>query len=231
MRSTWYLSAIACLIFCGCASSKPQAKKTYDRPWIGGSFKRVATPTSVRTNAQHFAGHAMLLSRVREETPLAKAGLREGDVILAVNGQNVRSEKNFFKIVDRNGPSPLRLNIYRSGEISEQSVTPGLERFQKIHHITFGIGLATYMVFDLYPNPDFNLVALGYDTQRERLDVRSAGAKYRVEQGELNQTSKDGWQGLSSKEGWRAWLGPIAYSENKMIISQEAVPASQTNSP
>lgn len=217
------LIAFFAALLCGCASSnsKPQAKKTYDRPWIGGSFERVATPASVRTNAQHFAGHAMLLTRVREETPLAQSGLREGDLVLAVNGQNIRFEKDLLKIVDHNDSSPLRLAIYRHGEILEQSVTPGTERFQKIHNIAFGLGISTHLVFDLFPNPDFNLVALGYDSQGKRLDLRSASARYRIDQGELTRASKDGWQGLHSDEGWRAWLGPLSVSENNLIISQE----------
>src|SRR6478672_4035640 len=102
MRAQIILTISATLILCGCASSdkKAQTKKIYERPWIGGSFERVPTPAAVRTNAQQkFAGHGMLVTRAREETPLAKAGVAEGDLLLAVNGKNIRFQKHLDKAI------------------------------------------------------------------------------------------------------------------------------------
>ena len=217
----------AILILSGCASGekKAQTKKIYERPWIGGSFERVSSPAAVRTNAQQrFAGHAMLVTRVREQTPLAKAGVVEGDLLLAVNGKNIRFQKHLDKAIDQSGAIPIAVTIYRAGEISEKSITPGVERYQQIHHITFAIGLSTHFDIDVFPNPDFSLVALGYETKDKRLDLRDAVPKYRIAQGEDYRDDKDGWKGLSSEEGWKTWLGPFAYSENKLIISQESAP-------
>lgn len=223
MRELLILS-VGILFLSGCASSetKHAAKKIHERPWIGGTFERVATPASVRTNGQHFAGHGLLITRAREETPIARAGLQEGDVILTVNGKNVRFERDIQQLVDRAGTGPVSATIYRAGEISEKSISPGVERYQELHHVVFGIGVATYMVFDLFPNPDFSLVALGYETKAKRLDLQDPSAKYRRSQGEYLANDKDGWQGLQSAEGWKAWLGPVALSESKLIISQES---------
>jgi hypothetical protein len=217
----------AALLLCGCASGekKTQTKKVYERPWIGGSFERVRTPAAVRTNAQQrFAGHGLLVTRVREETPLAKAGVAEGDLLLTVNGKNIRFQHHLDKAIHTGGSAPIAVNFYRDGQISEKSITPGAERYQKIHHIMFGIGIPTYFEVDLYPNPDFSLVAIGFDSKGKSLDLRDAVSKYKTDQGEYYRENKNGWEGLSSAEGWRTWLGPIAYSENKMIISQEAAP-------
>jgi membrane-associated protease RseP (regulator of RpoE activity) len=220
------LLAIALAIsLCGCASNKkqPQAKKIYERPWIGGHFERVSTPAAVKTNAQHFAGHGVLITRVREQTPLAAAGLQEGDLLLAINGKNIRSETDLQAAIDHAASGPLTFTVFRHGEISEKPVTPGIERFEKAHHVIIAIGLSANLNFDLYPNPDFSLVALGFDSKGERLDLRDAAAKYRTEELHQNEpANNEGWQGLASNEGWKAWLGPFAYSENKMIISQES---------
>jgi membrane-associated protease RseP (regulator of RpoE activity) len=227
MRAQIALSIIATLALCGCASGekKTQTKKIYQRPWIGGSFERVTTPVSVRTNAQqHFAGHGLLVTRVREETPLAKAGIAEGDLLLKVNGNDMRFEHDLAKAIDNAGSEPIAINIYRDGQISEKTITPGVERYQNMHHVAFGIWLSTHFDIDIYPNPDFSLIALGYDSKGKRLDLRDAVAKYRAAQGEYYHEAKEGWQGLASAEGWRTWLGPIAVSENKLIISQEATP-------
>jgi membrane-associated protease RseP (regulator of RpoE activity) len=227
MRSQITLTIVTALLLCGCASGekKTQTKKIHERPWIGGSFERVSTPAAVRTNTQqHFAGHAMLVTRVHEETPLAKAGIAEGDLVLSVNGKNIRFQRHLEKAIDDAGSAPITLNIFRDGQVSEKSVTPGVERYQTLHHIMFGIGVPTYFEVDLYPNPDFSLVALGFDSKGKRLDLRDAVSKFRSSQGEYYRDHKDGWQGLPSAESWRTWLGPIAYSENKMIISQEPAP-------
>jgi membrane-associated protease RseP (regulator of RpoE activity) len=217
---------MATLTLCGCASGekKTQTKKIYERSWIGGSFERVSTPTAVRTNGEGFAGHAMLVTRVREETPLAKAGVAEGDLLLAANGKNVRFERDLQKIVEGAGAEPIAMKIYRDGEISEKSITPGVERYQNMHHVLFGIWLSTRFEVDVYPNPDFSLIALGYDSRGKRLDLRDATSKHRITQGEYYRENKEGWEGLRSAEGWRAWLGPFAVSENRLIISQEAGP-------
>jgi hypothetical protein len=113
--------------------------------------------------------------------------------------------------------------VYRAGQLSDKSISPGVERFQKIHHVIFGIGISSHLEFDLFPNPDFSLVALGFDSSGKRLDLNDAAVKYRTEQGEYVAADKGGWQGIQSDEGWKAWLGPFALSENKMIISQEPV--------
>jgi hypothetical protein len=227
MRAQIILPILATLLLCGCASGekKTQAKKIYERPWIGGAFERVATPAAVRTNApQRFADQGLLVTRVREETPLGKAGVVEGDLLLTVNGKNMRFEHHLAKEIDSAGSGPIAINVYRDGQISEKTITPGVERYQNIHHVAFGIWLSTHFDVDIYPNPDFSLIALGYNSKGKRLDLRDAVAKYRTAQGEYYHDDKDGWQGLSSGEGWRTWLGPIAVSENKLIISQEAAP-------
>jgi hypothetical protein len=227
MRAQITFTIIATLVLCGCASGekKTQAKKIYERPWIGGSFERVATPAGVRTNAQqHFAGHGLLVTRVREETPLAKAGIAEGDLLLTARGKNMRFEHELAKAIDSAGSGPIAISVYRDGEISEKTITPGVERYQNVHHVAFGIWLSTHFDVDVYPNPDFSLIALGYDSKGKRLDLRDAVAKHRIAQGENCHDDKDGWQGLASVEGWRTWLGPFAVSENKLIISQEAGP-------
>lgn len=226
MRAQIALTIIATLALCGCASGEKKAatKKIYERPWIGGSFERVSTPAMVRTNGQNFAGHGMLVTRVREETPLAKAGVVEGDLLLSANGKNVRFERDLQKIVDSASAGPIAINVYRDGQIFEKRITAGVERYQNMHHVAFGIGFSTHFDIDIYPNPDFSLIAVGYDSKGKRLDLRDAVAKYRTAQGEYYRDDKDGWQGLSSAEGWRTWLGPFAVSENKLIISQEPAP-------
>jgi membrane-associated protease RseP (regulator of RpoE activity) len=216
------ISAGACLLICGCASNKSHAKKTYERPWIGGVFQTAAAPLNVRTNSERFGKQGALLVRVHTNSPASNAGLQEGDLALALNGKAVRSERDINKILDDAGPSPVRFTIYRDG-LSQKQCTPGRERFQKINTISVGVKVDAHFVIDLFPSPDFSLIALGYEHKDKRLDLSDPKAKYRKQLAEKENTSFDqsSWEGLRSNEGWIAWLGPLSLSQNKMILSQE----------
>lgn len=228
MRTIFTLTIGAALLLCGCASKNQQTKikPIFERPWIGGKFETVATPGAIRAESAGYRGRGALLTKVHLDAPIAKAGLQEGDLILRVNGENVRFEKDIRKRVERAHSEPLAFTIYRGGEISEKSVTPGVERFQKFNTITFGLGFRTKYEFDVWPNPDFSLIALGYDVKRDRIDLRDAKEKYRqnLERTEGRPDEQREWIGLRSDEGRVAWIGPIWWTQNLMIVSQESVP-------
>lgn len=214
--------ALATASVCGgCASHKTTSAdpKIQQRPWIGGKFEVASTPLSVRTNGQGFGKHALLIKSARADTPLAAAGLAEGDLALAVNGQKLKSEKDLHRAVDK-ATGPLQLTIYRGGEISEKTVTPGKERFRLWNTVNFGIGLGTRFEVDLFPNPNFSLVALGYEQNDKRLQLDEPMQKYLRELQE-KEGGTNGWQGLQSAEGWKTWLGPISFARHKVIWEQE----------
>jgi membrane-associated protease RseP (regulator of RpoE activity) len=228
MRTIITLLASATLL-CGCASNKEQHSKTkpiFERPWIGGKFETVAAPSAVRTNSVGYRKRGALLTELSPNSPLAKAGLQEGDLVLRVNGENVRFENDIRKRVERSENNPLVVTIYRAGEISEKNVAPGVEKFQKFNAIAFGFAFRTNYELDLFPNPDFSLIALGYDVKNDRLDLDDVKSKYRksLEEGQGKPDVEKEWIGLRSDEGWSAWLGPIWWTQNKMIVSQQTAP-------
>src|SRR5688572_12350939 len=226
MRTILTLTVGIAALLTGCASNKKETKtKTiHERPWIGGKFETVATPRLVHTNSGGYRKRGALITEANADSPLAKAGLQQGDVVLRINGDNIRFEKEIRKRVDRSENTPLAFTIYRGGEISEKQVTPGIERFQKYNTIAFGLGFRTNYELDLLPNPDFSLIALGYDVKHDRLDLQHPKAKYReaLEDQQPKPEDEPEWVGLSSEEGWNAWLGPIWVTQNKLIVSQEA---------
>jgi hypothetical protein len=100
----------------------------------------------------------------------------------------------------------------------ESTVVVGRETFRQAGSIRISFGLSSHLAFDLLPNPDFSLVALGYRSDRERLQLDSPRRNYI----RAVRRESTGNSGVTSREGWRAWLVMFSVSDHKKILSQEA---------
>lgn len=58
-------------------------------------------------------GQGLLVKRVAEDSPAARAGLRAGDVIVAVNGQKMATLSDWMKMVHANRGKPMRITLIR----------------------------------------------------------------------------------------------------------------------
>ena len=76
------------------------------RPWLG------------LTSADQ-SGRVQVL-RVADDSPAAKAGMRAGDVVLAIDGQKVTSLESFYKkLWDRASPQdPVRLTVLQGADVN-----------------------------------------------------------------------------------------------------------------
>ena len=77
------------------------------RPWLG-------------INADEVKGR-LLVTRVSPEGPADRAGVQEGDIVLAVGGENVRSQAEFYrKVWDRgNAGSDIPLRVLQGVDVKE----------------------------------------------------------------------------------------------------------------
>ena len=68
--------------------------------------------------------HGVVVESVMEDTPAQKAGLKEGDLILRVDGTAVKSIADINKIKDthRSGDK-LIITLYRDGELLDVEIT------------------------------------------------------------------------------------------------------------
>jgi serine protease Do len=63
------------------------------------------------------------ITRVEEESPAAKAGLKQGDVVLEYSGQRVEGVEQFMRIVRETPPGrEVRLSVYRNGAAQQITV-------------------------------------------------------------------------------------------------------------
>lgn len=176
-----------------------------------------AFPTNL--NSEYRAG--LVVTELPPSSPLAKAGIQESDLILSLNGEPVEKVKEFRRTVEATAPgTPVKLVVFRSGELSERTAVVGKETYRQMGNISMGLALSPHLEFDLLPNPDFSLVALGYKRNEERVQLDSTQRNYiRSVKGETAET------GVPSEEGWRAWLAIFSVSDTKQILSQETAEA------
>lgn len=189
----------------GCGGTRP----VQERSWIGGEYEAA--------RAEGPGGACgVLVTRLGEGTPAARAGLREGDLVLALDGMPVEDPSSLWQAVDAGAPgSPLRASIWRAGEAKDLAVLRGRERYERWGHVAVGLWLESNL--DLLPDPGFSLfglIALG--TGRDRLEFADPRVRLarRAAGGEAPP--------VDSREGFRMRLLILSFGRHLRILSQEA---------
>jgi hypothetical protein len=144
------------------------------------------------------------------------AGLREGDLILELDHRPATELRAFRGRIDQAGPGTvLAVKAWRSGQTIECEVPVGRETFQKWG----AIGLGLYAnPWDLWPDPGFSLVFLGYQSNRgSRCELGSVEATW------ARNCDSEGYRAVD--EDWNAWLVVLHLSSQKVIVSQDMVQA------
>jgi len=97
--------------------SQLRDKGRIDRGWLGVSVQHA--PGRVANNGVEIAG-------IDRTGPAARAGLRPGDVVLAVNGDHVDSARGLIRAVAAAAPgSAVKLSVRRGGQSFDLPVTVG----------------------------------------------------------------------------------------------------------
>lgn len=90
---------------------------------IGVTFLDQTGPALLRSFG---ADHGVVINNVEPGSPAERAGLKMGDVILAINGQSIRSGDQLVEIVSQSKiGSKLRLDVLRNGKHLATSVAVG----------------------------------------------------------------------------------------------------------
>jgi hypothetical protein len=214
------------------SSSASSPKPVYQRSWLGGEYKLAKNPTlfppadavgafPATLRQQQHAG--ILVTALQSNTPAAMGGLQPGDLVLKVNDRPVEKLETFFKLIGAGQPGHvLQFSVYRDGEVFECPVTLGRETYQREGTITFGLLLSGD--WDLLPNPNFSLIALGYKKRVQRLELSAPETRYRLHAASIGAPGASATGGITSSEGWQAWCLIFGVSSHKRILSQETIP-------
>ena len=80
-----------------------------------------------------------VIGNVEPGTPAADAGIQSGDIVLAVNGETLRSPQQFGAAIQENKDAPIKLTIERDGQTMDLTAQPKLLDDGKIR---LGVGYA-----------------------------------------------------------------------------------------
>ncbi|KAM3115446.1 HhoA/HhoB/HtrA family serine endopeptidase [Phormidesmis sp. 146-33] len=108
------------------------AKGGVDHPYLGVQMTDLSPANRDELNRNPELGirvqvdRGVLIVDVAQNSPAARAGLRKGDVILAVNGQSVKASNEVQQAVERSTiGSDLAVEVNRSGQTVKLAVKPG----------------------------------------------------------------------------------------------------------
>ncbi len=107
------------------------------RYWIGVVI-RPAEP-ALRAQLGLAEGEGWVVMRVVPDSPAAKAGIRQHDVVVEVDGKPLESIRELAEAVRHSGGEPLKLKLFRNGESVEAEVAPAprpaalAERLERPH--------------------------------------------------------------------------------------------------
>jgi len=211
---------VACglaVLAAGCASHKEQEKPLRERGWIGGEYHLVRT---FPTNLTQKPKAALLAVGVATNSPAYAAGLREGDLILALDHQAIKSRRDLYRTVGACKPgSAIPVSAWRDGQSLEWSVPIGREKYRPGG--TVAVGLPCFAEgWQFWPGceePGFSLLVVGGRWGRsDRTELGSPENAY-------SRRCDPHWEG--NQETWSAWLAILRVAKWEHVIAQESVPA------
>jgi membrane-associated protease RseP (regulator of RpoE activity) len=223
MSAKFLAIIITMTLLAGCASEK--TKPVSQRGWIGGEYV-LAKPSGFLQSISQSPGTvgglpqtvqktqkaAVLITELNTNAPAQIAGLRKGDLILELNHQPVTQLAKFRKLIDRSQPGTvLAVKAFRDGKSAEYNVPVGQEQFRNGGLFTVVVPTVVHQ-WDLWPNPGFSLVVLGYEP--------NPGTRHEL------GNKKEVYD-----EDWKAYLVFFEVSDGKRVVSQEPFMVSTSNVP
>ncbi|MGE5651610.1 MAG: RIP metalloprotease RseP [Bacillota bacterium] len=159
-----------------------------------------------------------VLGRIIEDGPAMRAGLKEGDLILDVNGAAVADGLAFVELVRASPGKPLRIHGLRNGREFSLDVTP--ESYSKGNQVLGRIGTEVPLAPEMTIASDSPLVAVGKAVKKtwetSTLTIKMLG---KMLVGEVSWRNVTGPITIADYAGQTARIGMISYLSFIAFIS------------
>ena len=176
--STLVILTASCLVAVGQTPKAPAAPKSAEAPsrafaftyggdggYLGVQTEEVSKENFARLGLREVRGVA--IEKVIENSPAAAAGLRDGDVIVRFNGDEITSSRKLTRLVGEVDPDhQVRLTILRGGSEQEITATIGKSPMPKFGDGNFTFTMPPGRVEMPEPAEKFRSLEKLYDLQR-----------------------------------------------------------------
>jgi 2-alkenal reductase len=100
------------------------AHGSVQHPFIGITYRAIDTQLQASQNLS--VDHGALVSKVTAGSPADKAGIKQGDIILALDNQDIDLDNTVFSLLSKHNPGDkVKLTVLRAGKNSTVEVTLG----------------------------------------------------------------------------------------------------------
>lgn len=145
-----------------------------------------------------------------------KAGLKAGDLLVAVNGDPVRSTPKLHDIIDATGGKPVAITYRRGGRNREVTITPAQSNLDGVERWMIGVRLENHIVFTSLSFPEALFESV-------RQNARDATLVYRFLEGiverRMSAKSLTGPIGIAQASGEAAREGLTPFLGLMVMVS------------
>lgn len=122
------MRSVVALLILGCfAYGYQESLSDHPGSYLGIGVQEVDSEQARELKLKEERG--VVVTRIAEDSPAAKAGFRVGDVVLEYNGQRVEGVEQFMRMVRETPPGrEARLAVFRSGAVQQISAVTGARK-------------------------------------------------------------------------------------------------------
>jgi regulator of sigma E protease len=171
------------------------------------TFEKTIVPTAVTSSEVGSAGwfpeDAVVVGRVEPDLPAARAGIREDDRIVALDGQTVHSIEGVIESLQRTKEQPVKLSVMRSGQMLSISIAPILSKTEDPKEQRYRLGFSNKGELKVTTLPFAKALRLSLNRNREYSFMILELAKKLVQR-KISLRAVSGPIGIAQEAGYAA---------------------------
>src|SRR6202790_3412027 len=170
-------------------------------------FQKTIVPQAVTTSEVGSAGwypeEPVVVGRVEADTPAAKAGIKENDRIVALDGQNLPSIESMIERLQETKDKPVDLTVIRGAETLSFNLKPALSKTEDPKEQRYRLGFLTKSETKVTTLPFAQALSLSLE-QNKKYSLLILELAKKLVQGKVSPRMVSGPIGIAQDAGYAA---------------------------
>jgi regulator of sigma E protease len=170
-------------------------------------FQKTIVPQAVTTSEVGSAGwypeEPVVVGRVETDTPAAKAGIKEGDRIVALDGQNLPSIESMIERLQETKDKPVDLTVIRGAETLSFNLKPVLSKTEDPKEQRYRLGFLNKSETKVTTLPFAQALSLSLE-QNKKYSLLILELAKKLVQGKVSPRMVSGPIGIAQDAGYAA---------------------------